>query len=221
VSDKWKPDGRAREPEILRDDRAPKPESILRIERPAPSSSLGSIIANIVHSPKRDERKAREVAGAVNAESDLNDSLTKLALSRARLHGVNKLIGKDEEQRDLDLIRLKNQRAEEERIAKHKALQDELDEEEIRAKIAEARRRRQQAEKPPLPVDENTRRRAAIAAKFREKLGTRYTEQEIRAHAAREIGEIRQRAGDRPLSESDEREIRNITDAMNDLLNEL
>jgi hypothetical protein len=70
-------------------------------------------------------------------------------------------------------------------------------------------------------VDENARRRAAIAAKFREKMGRRYTEQEVRAYAAQRIAEVQQRAGDGPLSESMEREIQNITDAMNALLNEL
>jgi hypothetical protein len=97
-------------------------------------------------------------------------------------------------------------------------LENELRILELETKLAEFKARTQM---PTMHVDEDSRRRAAIAAKFKEKLGARYTEQEVRAHADRLIAEVKQRAGDGPLSESMERESKNITDAMNDLLNEL
>jgi hypothetical protein len=202
---------------------APRSDGLRRMEQAPLSKPVGVVdaLSSLFQSPRRDARKAREWADAARAHTELDGALTDLGRSRQKLQSLPKILAADEEQRDIELMRLKNQRSEEERIAKHKALQDELAEEEIRAKIAEARRRREQAENPPPPVNENARRRAAIAAKFKEKMGRRYTEQEVRAYAVRLIAEIRQRGGDGPVSESVQREIDNVTDTMNDLLNEL
>jgi hypothetical protein len=223
------------EPEIVQEDEngsaAPRPSGLGQVRYGEvdnfTTGALGSVF-NVFRSPKREARQARDLTDLANANKDLNEAVGDLVASKEKLKDLDAIIAKDKVQRQVDLVQAQadlaqatNKKDEEERIGRLKRLQDTFAEEELHAQIAEARRRRQQAENPPPPVDENIRRRAAIAAKFREKLGTRYTEQEIRAHAAREIAEIRQRAGDGPLSESDEREIRNITDAMNDLLNEL
>lgn len=215
-------EGEPIQPEILPEDEdAPRPTGLRRVERGAMQTpGLVSVLESLFRSPRREARQAREWADAARAHADLDLALTELGRSRRQLRSLPTILETDEERRDLELLRAKNERAEEERIARHKALSDELAEEEIRAKIAEARRRRQQSENPPPPPDEDVRRRREIARQFRERLGRRFTEQEIRAYAAQRIAEIKQRAGG-AITPAVQREIDNVTDVMNSLLDEL
>jgi hypothetical protein len=226
MSEKDPREGKPIDPELVEEDgsEAPRSGGLRRIERKTldrpETATLGSILDSLFRSPKREARQARDWADTARAHTELDTALTDLGRSRQKLRSLPKIIAADEEQRDIDLMRLQNQRAEEERIAKQKALQDELAEEEIRAKIAEARRRRREAENPALPSDEDSRRREAVAKRFRERMGRRFTEQEVRAYAVQLISEIRQRAGG-DLTAAVQREIDNVTDAMNSLLDEL
>jgi hypothetical protein len=88
----------------------------------------------------------------------------------------------------------------------------------LRAEIAENEARLARAKGK---LDNAAKSETLVEKMFRAKLGRLYTEQDVRTHAAQLIAEIHQRAGDGPLSESMEREIKNVTDVMNDLLNEL
>jgi hypothetical protein len=224
MSEKDPSKGKPIEPEIV-DERgpdAPRSGGLRRMEQ-APlekSTGIADALSGLFQSPRREARKTREWADAAHAHTELDTALTELGRSRQQLRSLPKILAADEEQRDIELMRLKNQRSEEERIAKHKALQDELAEEEIRAKIAEARRRREQAENPAPPPDEDSRRREAVAKKFRERMGRRFTEQEVRAYAAERCEEIKKREGSK-ITSAVQREIDNVTDVMNSLLDEL
>lgn len=207
------------EPEIVDEDGSEAP-----LAKP---TGIIDVLSDLFRSPRGEARKAREWADAARAHRELDEALGDLAGSQAKLRDLPTIIATDNERRQTELmraqsdfIRAQNEKAEEERIARRKELQDELAMEETRAKLAEARRRREQAENPAPPPDEDSRRGEAVAKKFRERMGRRFTEQEVRAHAAQLIAEIKARAGGE-ITLSIEREINNVTDAMDDLLNEL
>jgi hypothetical protein len=225
--------GKPIEPEVVREDgsEAPRPGGLRRVERQAldrpVTTTLGSVLESLFHSPKREARQAREWADAADAHTELNEALGDLAASQAKLRDLPTIIATDNERRQTELthaqserIRAQNEKAEAERIARLQKLKDERAEEEARAELAEARRRREQAEKPAPPPDEDGRRREAVARKFRERMGRQFTEQEVRAYAAQGIAEIKARAGGE-VTPAIQREIDNVTDVMNSLLDEL
>ncbi len=193
-----------------------RPGALQRIE-PAPIAPRGPF--SILRSPKREARKAREWTDAVNAHSELNQARGNFVRTQNELLDIDTILAADKAQRDRDLRRVQNEGDQEERIAGLKALQDQLAEEELRAKLAEARRRRMSAENT-TPVAEETRRREAVAKKFRERMGRRFTEQEVRAYAAQLSAEIRQRAGG-TMTPAVQRELENVADVLSALLDEL
>jgi hypothetical protein len=194
-----------------------RPGALQRIE-PAPIAPRGPF--SIFRSPTREARKAREWADAVNAHGELKVAQKGFRRVQEELLDIDTILEADQSERDRNLWRVQNEGAEEVRIAKNRALQDELAEEELRAKIAEARRRRIQAEGAGGSDDENARRRAAIDKKFREKMGRRFTEQEVRARAEELKAEIRHRVGGQ-ITPSVQRELDNVDDTRDTILNEL
>lgn len=224
MSESDRHDRRQVEPEIIEgaDPEGSQGDFLERIDRAplAKGSGVGEVLSQLLRSPRREAKKAREWADAARAHSELDEARIGLLRAREAVLDLPTILATDDAQRQMDLLQSENQLAEEERIAHHKALRDEREEEKLRAEIAEARRRRQQAENPPPPLDEDARRRREIARQFRERLGRRFTEQEIRAYATQRIAEIKQRAGG-AITSSVQREIDNVTDVMNSLLDEL
>jgi hypothetical protein len=188
---------------------------------------LTNAFSGLFRSPDYEAKQARKWANAVHAQAELKAAQADLSIAVARLEDVGDIISKEKLERKAGVAEAKVGVAEaEEKLAdlKTKAnlrqLADELAEEELRAKIAEARRRRQQAESPAPPPDEETRRREVVAKKFREHMGRRFTEQEVRAHADQLIAEIKARAGGE-MTPAIQREIDNVTDVRDKLLDEL
>lgn len=96
----------------------------------------------------------------------------------------------------------------------------EIAEEEHKLRLLELRLRRAELQARLAPPDARARHREAIAKKFEQRLGQSLNEHDIRGRAAQLVAEIKERAGG-DVTESVQREIDNVTDVMNTLLNEL
>jgi hypothetical protein len=169
---------------------------------------------------------ARRIAESQTASAQ---ALAGLGRAMADLEGVKRqirdlpdILDADSAERALRKVTLEEQLADAKRKAVSGAriaqLKDELEIMELEEKVAGAKARK--ALPVPEPLDAAAHRRAEVERMFREKMGSSFTEQEVRAHADRKIEEIKRRA-DSDATTDMQREIDNVIDAMNSILNDL
>jgi hypothetical protein len=181
---------------------------------------LTSAFSGLFRSPDYEAKQARKWANAVHAQAELKAAQIDLSIAVTRFEDVDDIIQKERLERRVGIAEAEDKLADFNRKAKLRQQADELAAIEMAVKLAEARRSLREAENPAPPLDEETRRREAVAKSFRERMGRRFTEHEVRAHAAQLIAEIKARAGGE-ITPAIQREIDNVTDIMDHLLGSL
>jgi hypothetical protein len=207
------------EGEIVEEEESRSSEGLRKIER-SPFAKLTSAFNGLFRSPDYEAKQAQKWTNAVRAQVGLKEAQTDLNVAVARFEDVDDIIEKERLERRVGIAEAEDKLTDFNRKANLRKQADELAALEMAAKLAEARRRLREAENPAPPPDEDSRRREAVAKKFRERLGRRFTEQEVRAHGAQLIAEIKTRAGSE-ITPAIQREIDNVTDVMNSLLDDL
>lgn len=209
-------------PEIVGDAEPQQPGRLQRIERNSPPTVVPRRgLLSILPGPVAEARKARRWADAVNAHTELNNAQVGLRRAQETLGDIDTILAADDTARDLTLLRATNELEEEKRIAEGKALRDELDRETLLAKIAEARQRRQKAERGAAGDDDETARiEREVERQFREGMGQQITEQAIRRRGQELTDQIMKRARG-VVTDSVQRELDNVRDTMDRLLNKI
>jgi|tagenome__1003787_1003787.scaffolds.fasta_scaffold20981451_3 hypothetical protein len=201
------------EPEFVQEDESSDGARWSGREALVKPTTLEIVIENIFSSPKREARYARERADCTRAHKELDDARTELGRSRQKLYSLPKILAADEEQHDIDLMRLKNQRAEEERRALTAALDDEIAQKRRLLELTEIEAKLAGGKSTPIPKTEDEKMRADFDRHFGK-------ENAIRAEAQRRIEEVLKRA-DGKITPEVAREIENINDYAQRKIDEL
>lgn len=195
---------------------------VTRIE----SEGLFPRISHFLFTARREKERLEAHRDVVRAKTQVGEAYIELGRTASRFQDLGNILEADQIERDRNRLSLENRLATERRDAATRELQDELHQEELKARLAEAKAKRQRIEEALKQEttreekDEETRRREAVRKTIRRKLDGVYTVQELRAEEARLIAEIMRRYGG-VLTSDAQREIENIKDAVQQAIDEL
>lgn len=210
---------------------------VSRIEPAPEATGLLPRLSRFLFRARHDKELLREHAAVIEAKSKVGEAYEQLERVTGRLGDLDNILATDKAERDTKRLEAEKARlqlrqevaglaAQQRREARLSDRTEEVLEEEMELELEErlaavrSRRKRLQEAATRSEKDEETQRREAVRKHIRRKLSDIYTVQELRAEEQRLIAEVKRRHG-ADLPEDAQREIQNIKDAVQQLVDEL
>lgn len=208
---------------------------VTRIE-PAPIGIMPRL-SRFLFRARHDKELYKAHAEVIEAKTRVGQAYEGLERTAGRLVDLDNILATDKAQRDAERLEAEKARltlrkevediaVQQRREARLSEREDEVRQAEMELELEErlaaikAKRKRLQEAETRVEKDEETLRREAVRKNIRRKLSDIYTVRELRAEEEQLIAEVRKRHGG-VLTPDAEREIQNIKDAVQQLIDEL